>query len=96
MTEILIVTLQPSKFDKWLTTDEASPVVQCLANCIRLIQHLHYVVVVNARWFLDLNDLLLDHSQFVMLNLILNRNANNLLVINVVIVLGIVLEDSGV
>ena len=75
---------------------ETGAKVECLINAIWLIKHLHDIVMVDARWFLDFDALLCHGFNLVMLDFVVQGELYNLSIVDVVVALGVILEDCRV
>ena len=96
LLQLLGVLLQTSQSDHGLISHEPSSVIERLLDALWLVQHLHSVVVVDARWQLNPHLLLCHCLEHVRLNAVSQRQLHDFLILNIVVPFGVVLKHGGV
>lgn len=94
INKLLLVLFEAAKLNQ--LTIQSCTVIQSLADCVRLIKHLHHVVVRNAGGQAHLHSFLLYRAELGLSHLVLQGYLDDFLVFNVVVLTGIVLEHGGV
>ena len=96
LLQVLRLLFEATEADHGLVSHQSGAVVESLLHARRLIEHLHCVVVVNARWKLNPNLLFRDGLQKSRLDAICEGKLEDLLVANIVVPLRVDLEHGRV
>jgi len=96
LAERFLVRIKAAEPNHSLVRHEPSAIVEGFVNTIWLVQHFHNVIVVNTRRFFNLDLLFLHDFNEVRLDLVMQRQLNNLSVLNRIKLLRVLLKHSRV
>lgn len=96
LAELFFASVHTTELDHVVSTHESGTVVKSSSDGLWLFKHLHDIIMRDAWWKTNFDTFLDNGLNLLLLDLVLQTESQDFFVFNVIKVLGIILEDSGV